>query len=191
FATHGPQVTRLAGQIADGILLANILVPSALDGYLGTLREAMVGAGRPAGAVMVSLRFEVCLAPDQVAARDVMRRRVASRLMSQYPKWEYLEPLGVSLPPAFTELAARQDRSLLPAAMSALPDEALERTVLVGSPDQVAQQVFRVLRDDVSLVTIRPHAAPGQSVGEVIRAFAEDVMPWVWRERDRAGAAKP
>lgn len=191
FATHGPQVTRLAGQIADGILLANILVPSALDGYLGTLREAMVGAGRPAGAVTVSLRFEVCLAPDQVAARDVMRRRVASRLMSQYPKWEYLEPLGVSLPPAFTELAARQDRSLLPAAMSALPDEALERTVLVGSPDQVAEQVSRVLRDDVSLVTIRPHAAPGQSVGEVIRAFAEDVMPWVWRERDRAGAAKP
>jgi 5,10-methylenetetrahydromethanopterin reductase len=96
----------------------------------------------------------------------------------------------VNLPPAFTELAARKDRSLLLAAMSALPDEALERTVLVGTPALVAQQVSHVLRDEVSLVTIRPHAVPGQSVGEVIRAFAEDVMPRVWRERGRAREAE-
>jgi 5,10-methylenetetrahydromethanopterin reductase len=66
--------------------------------------------------------------------------------------------------------------------MAALPDEALERTVLVGTPDRVAEQVSRVLRDEVSQITIRPHAVPGQSVGAVIRAFAEDVMPRVWRQ---------
>jgi 5,10-methylenetetrahydromethanopterin reductase len=176
FATHGPQVTRLAGQVADGVLFANILVPAALAAYLDALREGLTSAGRPPDAV-------------QAAAREVMRRRVASRLLSQYPKWDYLEPLGVRLPPAFAELAARKDRALLPAAMAALPDEALDRTVLVGPPDRVAAQVAGVLRDEVSHVTIRPHAVPGQAVGEVIRAFAEDVMPRVWRDWARPRGA--
>jgi 5,10-methylenetetrahydromethanopterin reductase len=186
FATHGAQITRLAGQVADGVLFANILVPSALAAYLDTLAEGRTSAGRPVDAVQVSLRFEVCLADDQAAALAVMRRRVASRLLSQYPKWDYLEPLGIALPPAFVEVAARKDRTLLPAAMAALPDEVIERTVLVGRPERVAEQVAGVLRPEVSQVTIRPHAVPGQPAGAVIRAFAEEVMP---RVRQRTGTA--
>jgi 5,10-methylenetetrahydromethanopterin reductase len=127
--------------------------------------------------VQVSLRFEVCLADDQAAAEAVMRRRMAARLMAQYPKWDYLEHLGITLPPAFVDVAARQDRSLIEAAMAALPDEVLERTVLAGRPDRVAEQVARMLRPEVSQITIRPHAVPGQRVDAVIRAFARDVMP--------------
>jgi 5,10-methylenetetrahydromethanopterin reductase len=177
FATHGAQITRLAGQVADGVLLANILVPTALATYLAALQEGTASAGRPASAVQVSLRFEVCLADDQAAAEAVMRRRMAARLMAQYPKWDYLEHLGITLPPAFVDVAARQDRSLIEAAMAALPDEVLERTVLAGRPDRVAEQVARMLRPEVSQITIRPHAVPGQRVDAVIRAFARDVMP--------------
>jgi 5,10-methylenetetrahydromethanopterin reductase len=177
FATHGVQITRLAGQVADGVLFANILVPSALATYLATLQDGMASAGRPAGAVQVSLRFEVCLADDQAAAEAVMRRRMATRLMSQYPKWDYLEHLGITLPPAFVEVAARKDRALVAEAMAALPDEVLERTVLAGRPDRVAEQVARMLRPEVSQITIRPHAVPGQRVDAVLRAFARDVMP--------------
>jgi 5,10-methylenetetrahydromethanopterin reductase len=97
--------------------------------------------------------------------------------MAQYPKWDYLEHLGITLPPAFVDVAARQDRSLIEAAMAALPDEVLERTVLAGRPDRVAEQVARMLRPEVSQITIRPHAVPGQRVDAVIRAFARDVMP--------------
>jgi 5,10-methylenetetrahydromethanopterin reductase len=177
FATHGAQITRLAGQVADGVLFANILVPSALATYLAALQDGMASAGRSAGAVQVSLRFEVCLADDQAAAEAVMRRRMATRLMSQYPKWDYLEHLGITLPPAFVEVAARKDRTLVAEAMAALPDEVLERTVLAGRPDRVAEQVARMLRPEVSQITIRPHAVPGQRVDAVLRAFARDVMP--------------
>jgi 5,10-methylenetetrahydromethanopterin reductase len=181
FATHGAQVTRLAGQVADGVLLANILVPEALAGYLETVSEGMASAGRAADAVDVCLRFEVCLADDQAAAVQVMRRRVASRLMGQYPKWDYLQHLGITLPPGFVEVASRKDKTRLSDAMAALPDEVLERTVLVGRADRVADQVARMLRPEVRHVTIRPHTVPGQSAGAVIRAFVEDVMPLVER----------
>jgi 5,10-methylenetetrahydromethanopterin reductase len=186
FATHGAQVTRLAGQIADGVLFANMLVPEAVAYYLGLLKEGMEIAGRDSDAVRVALRFEVSMADDHAAAVEVMRRRVATRLVSQYPKWEYLEHLGVTLPEAFRDVAVRNDKSLVKEAMAALPDDVLQRTVLVGQPEQIAAQIERVLRPEVRQIIIRPHAIPGQSVDVVIRKFAETVMPLVGFGSDKA-----
>jgi len=188
FATHGAQVTRLAGQIADGVLFANMLVPEAVAYYLGLLTEGMEAAGRDRDAVRVALRFEVSMADDHVAATDVMRRRVATRLVGQYPKWEYLEHLGVTLPEEFREVAARKDKRLVKEAMAALPDDVLQRTVLVGQPEQIAAQIERVLRPEVKQIIIRPHVIPGQSVDVVIRKFAETVMPLVGSGSDRVVA---
>jgi 5,10-methylenetetrahydromethanopterin reductase len=179
FATHGAQVTRLAGQIADGVLFANMLVPEAVAHYLGLLMEGMETAGRDPESMTVALRFEVSMADDHVAAVEVMRRRVATRLVGQYPKWEYLEHLGVTLPEEFREVAARKDKRLVKEAMAALPDDVLKRTVLVGQPEEIAAQIQRVLRPEVKQIIIRPHTIPGQSVDVVIQKFAETVMPLV------------
>jgi 5,10-methylenetetrahydromethanopterin reductase len=179
FATHGAQVTRLAGQIADGVLFANMLVPEAVGHYLDLLKEGMEIAKRDNSTMRVALRFEVSMADDHAAAVDVMRKRVATRLVGQYPKWEYLEHLGVTLPEAFREIAVRKDKSLVKEAMAALPDEVLKRTVLVGRPDEIAAQIERVLRPEVSQIIVRPHAIPGQSVDVVIQKFVETVMPLV------------
>lgn len=179
FATHGAQVTRLAGQIADGVLFANMLVPDAVAHYLGLLMEGMQAAGRDPDSMTVALRFEVAMADDHAAAVEVMRRRVATRLVGQYPKWDYLEHLGVTIPTEFREVAERKDKRLVKEAMAALPDEVLQRTVLVGQPQEIASQIQRVLRPEVKQIIIRPHAIPGQSVDVVIQKFVETVMPLV------------
>jgi 5,10-methylenetetrahydromethanopterin reductase len=177
FATHGAQVARLAGEVADGVLLANIVVPSAVDFYLERLREGAAKAGRSLSDVDVSLRFEVAIAEDEAAAFAVMRRRVAARLIAGYPHWEFLEQLQVTLPPAFAELAARKDPKLANEAAAELPAEAVDATVLYGRPERVAARIAPVLVPEVTRVTIRPHAVPGQNVGAVLQAFAQEVMP--------------
>ncbi len=189
FATHGAQVTRLAGEVADGVLLANILVPSALDFYVECLREGAARAGRSLDALDVSLRFEAAIAEDEAAAFGAMRRRVAARLLAGYPHWEHLERLGVTVPPAFAEIAARKDPRLVSEAAALLPADAVERTVLFGRPEHVAAQIAPVLRPEVSRITVRPHAVPGQSVGAVLRAFVEDVVPRLRDPVSQASAA--
>ncbi len=179
FATHGAQITKLAGEVADGVLIANTLVPSAIAFYLAQLREGAAKGGRSLRDVDVSLRFEVCLDDDGDAAFGVMRRRVAQRLMAGYPRLEFLERLEVVLPEAFLELAARKDGRQLDRLAALLPPEAVERTVLAGRPDHVAKQIAAALTPEVTRVTIRPHAVPGRSVGAVLRAFAHEVMPRV------------
>ncbi len=177
FATHGAQITRLAGEVADGVLIANTLVPSAIRFYLDQLREGAARAGRGLDGLDVSLRFEVCLDEDEEAAFAVMRRRVALRLMAGYPRLEFLERLDVVLPEAFLELAARKDARQVDRLAALLPREAVERTTLAGRPDTVADLVAAALTPEVTRLTIRPHAVPGRPVAAVLRAFAEEVVP--------------
>jgi 5,10-methylenetetrahydromethanopterin reductase len=180
-ATHGAQVMRLAGEVADGVLLANTLEPSAIAFYLDQLRDGAAKGGRGLDALDVCLRFEVCLDADEAAARRVMRRRVAARLVAGYPHWEFLERLGLELPEAFTALAAAKDPRRLDEAAALLPDAAVDRTVLAGGPERVAAAIARAVTPEVTSVTIRPHAAPGRTVADVLTAFVERVMPAVGR----------
>jgi 5,10-methylenetetrahydromethanopterin reductase len=62
-----------------------------------------------------------------------------------------------------------------------MPAEVVEYTVLAGDAERVANQLARVIQPEISNITIRPHAVPGESLDEVIRSFAEDVMPRVLR----------
>jgi 5,10-methylenetetrahydromethanopterin reductase len=177
-ATHGAQITRLVGQIADGILIANVLVPATYETYLKHLDEGMQKAGRPAGAVDIGLRVEACLAEDDEAAFTVMLRRVTSRILSQYPHWDYLEASGVTLPEAFVDIARQPDsRKMVAAAMKLMPREVVESMVLAGDPDRVAAQLAKSIHPRVTHITLRPHAVPGQDVGDVVRMFAERVIP--------------
>jgi 5,10-methylenetetrahydromethanopterin reductase len=177
FATHGAQMTRLAGQIADGVLVANVLQPGAFDFYTGKIDEGLAKAGRQGEAFDIGLRVEACISDDDEAALAVMRRRVASRVMSQYPHWEYLAELGVTLPDAFVELARDRPPGADEKAAAILPREAVEAMVLAGNPQRVAEQLARALTPRVTQITLRPHAVPGQDVADVVKAFANEVVP--------------
>ena len=184
FATHGAQVTKLAGEVADGVLIANTLNPAAFDFYVRQLEAGMARANRPAGSVDVGLRVEACIADEDEAAFAVMRRRVASRVLTQYPHWEYLESIGVRLPEAFVEIAKRPDRARADAeAAPLMPREVVESMVLAGNPARCAEQLARGLGPKVTHLTVRPHAVPGRDVADVIRAFAQDVVPRALRMR--------
>jgi len=179
FATHGAQVARLAGEIADGVLLGNILSPSGVDFYLEQVRAGAAKAGRTLDSVSISLRPEVCVSEDEAAALAVMRRRAALRLVWTHPHWEYLEHLGVSVPPALTELVARKQPGVTDRVATLIPDSVVAATVAAGHPERVASQLAEAIRPGVNRITIRVHEIPGAGIAPVLRTFMEDVMPLV------------
>ena len=179
FATQGARITELAGEIADGIMIPNTLLPSAIDFYLDGIRRGAGKAGRAVGEIDVALRFEACISDDQAEAEAVMRRRLAARIAASYPHWDYLERLGITLPPEFANVAAEKDLKRATAAADTLPAEVVERMVLAGDPERVASQLSSALRPGVSRVIIRPHAPNGRSVAKVLRRFVTEVVPRV------------
>lgn len=176
-ATQGAQIGRLAGELADGVLIANTASQAGLDTYLHRIAEGAAKAGRSLSDIDIHLRWEICISADEAAAIAVMQRRLAQRLVNSYPKWDFLATLGVAVPPAFAAIAARKDAALSDEAAAALPLEVVEASVLAGNPARVAARIKELLRPEVSGITIRPHACPGTGVDDVMRSFMTEVMP--------------
>ena len=181
FATHGAQVSSLAGEIADGALIANTVHPGMLAFYIDRVGRGLAKSGRSLADFDFGLRVEACISPDREAAFGVMRRRMAARLIGQYPHWDYLQTLGVEMPDAFRNIAQRGDETRAGEAARHVPDMLLQSTVLAGDAQGVARQLAAVLRPEVGSVTIRPHCVEGERVDDVIRSFAMEVMPRVAR----------
>jgi 5,10-methylenetetrahydromethanopterin reductase len=181
-ATQGAQISRLAGALADGVLIANIVSPAALDFYLGQITNGAVQAGRGLRDLDIQLRWEICISEDEAAALQTMRRRLAARLIAAYPHWDFLGPLGVQLPDAFTAIAQGKDTAQADAAAELLPMEVVDASMVAGGPARVAARIAPMLRPEVTGVTIRPHACAGTGVDAVMRAFVHDVLPRLgWR----------
>ena len=81
----------------------------------------------------------------------------------------------------FIEIAAKKDDKLADKAAAVMPRELVDYTVLAGDAARVADQLAKVMRPEVGSITIRPHAVPGESVEDVVRSFANDVIPRVSR----------
>jgi 5,10-methylenetetrahydromethanopterin reductase len=173
-ATHSPQVLRLCGRQADGVLLGNVANGTGLAGAVWIVREAERAAGRRPGSVLIDLRLEACISDDEAAAIATMRRRFAVRLSATFPNWTYLERLGIDATPG---LRAAAEAKSLEAIMANLSDEAVKATALVGSAERVTEQLRSLLTEDVTRVTIRPYPSQGQDFGSTMVAFAERVWP--------------
>ena len=177
FATHGAQITVLAGRIADGVMIANTLDPKAFDFYARKLAEGMAKEGRAQGSVDLALRVEACISDNDDAAFEVMRRRVTTRVLSQYPQWDYLTELGIELPRELIEIAERKDTKAAGQAANWMPRAVVESMVLGGNAERCAAQLARALDPRITSVMVRPHAIAGDNVTSVLKAFAEDVFP--------------
>ena len=178
-ATQGAQVSRLAGQLADGVLIANTVVPAALDAYLQRIGEGLAKAGRSYADIDINIRWEACISHDEAAAMAVMRKRLAERLMNSYPNWDYLRALGMEIPTAFEEIAARKDASFVDAAAEMLPMEIVDASVLAGSPARLLPRIKAMLRPEVTGIIIRPHACPGTGIDDVMKSFMQDIAAHV------------
>jgi 5,10-methylenetetrahydromethanopterin reductase len=175
FATHGAQVAKLAGEIADGVLLANTVSPEELAPFVERIQAGLAVAGREQSSFDLCVRLEAAISEDEEAAFAVMKNRVVAKLLAEYPKWDYLARRGIELPDAFVELAAAK----APAAEAGkhLPGEVVGSLTLAGNAQRIAEQIAQVIRPEVTQICLRPWVARGQSVASVIEAFANDVMP--------------
>jgi alkanesulfonate monooxygenase SsuD/methylene tetrahydromethanopterin reductase-like flavin-dependent oxidoreductase (luciferase family) len=76
-AALGPKMSRLAGEIADGVLI-NLGTPAAIREIVGWVREGAEAAGNDPKAIEVAVKFRVALTDDPAAGREALRPTVAA-----------------------------------------------------------------------------------------------------------------
>jgi alkanesulfonate monooxygenase SsuD/methylene tetrahydromethanopterin reductase-like flavin-dependent oxidoreductase (luciferase family) len=167
-AALGPQMLRLAGEVADGALL-NWATPERIAVSRERIDAGAARAGREPGSVPMTMYIRVCVDDDVAAAREAFGAQVLGYALGQAGTPQGAGYRGLFAQMGFDaeldELEDRRDRgAALPELVAAAPDEML-RAVGYYGPAGPAPAAFARLSaglDEaiVRIVTARPGLEP-------------------------------
>lgn len=165
---------RLAGQIADGVLLNAICSPEYSANALAIVREAAEEAGRDWSQFKVAQLINCSVEDDHDAAIQAIKWEVASKLdpiqlpFIAGPKMRVGEPyIRKEDIPRFEEAWERGGKDAL---IEAVPDSYVEGMTASGTPDEVRARVQRYRDVGVQLPILRP--AAGHQTERLLDLFA-------------------
>jgi 5,10-methylenetetrahydromethanopterin reductase len=193
-ASNGPLGQRVAGAVADGAIVEGCGTPDEARALGAEVRAGARRAGRDPAAVELVARLNTCSAADGRSARDVLRPRVARTLAAGLLRYATHAAQGIVLPEAARASVAglgyvpgvEPYLHLLPL----VPDRFVDALALAGTVEEVAERVAALGQAGIGRIIVHPFAAPGASVEDTIRAFAEEVAPRARAALARGAAAR-
>lgn len=166
-AAIGPKALRLAGTVADGVVL-NAYVPTAYVRYaVAEIRQAAREAGRDPAAIDITCMLVVRLTDDPAALWPSLKQRLVRLLAEPYVGDILLEKGGfdVGMLPAL-RAAASQGGEM--AAMGLISDAMVEAFYLVGSAAQCRERIAAYRQAGVDAPLLLPRLHEFQRVAETL-----------------------
>jgi 5,10-methylenetetrahydromethanopterin reductase len=137
-AAMGPEMLKLTGRIADGVVLSAGLSVQSVRRSLAVCAAAAASAGRDPMALRRAGYIFFAASPDPAEAIDAARVKLAFVLRNKFLA-ENVRASGIAIDQAAVVAAiARRD---LAAAAALVPDEAVEAFAIAGTPEHCASRL--------------------------------------------------
>lgn len=182
-AAYGPHNMRLAGEVADGVIIPHCASPRIFTPQLELVRQGQETSGRSIGPEVV-VRLDVSVSHNRAAALFQAKVRLVRILWSQYPNIGYLDSHGLEMP---NELDRRlrgagpfpggHDLSVFRPFADAIPDEFVFPISLAGTPAEVARQAKLVIDAGADHIMAYLLVPEGETIESVMKLYADEVMP--------------
>jgi 5,10-methylenetetrahydromethanopterin reductase len=177
-AGRGPLILELAGQLADGVLVATFLDGPLLE---ASLARVAAGEARRAESLAPLRRVSWCyvaIDDDGEAARDAVRRGIAVAIWGSRP---IIEELGVPLPTALRQLMDERAYSIEPEtiglAAALIPDDLVDACSIAGPPAEVATRLHGLSARGFAEAACWLFDTPNVGQGRMVERLAHEVVP--------------
>jgi len=177
-AGSGPRMLEAAGRLGDGAIMYTGTEPAILRAGLECVARGAAQQQKRLADLEIVMWTPTAVDRDRALARDHVRGRVASAMR---------HPLPVTLAPE-DAAAVRRLRDAYDSYQHAtagsrhrelVPDRFVDMLALAGTPDEVREQVRRVMTvPEIARIIILPQN-PGRGFLEresILRTFADEVM---------------
>ena len=173
--TRGHQTLKMAGAVADGVMIAPYASARGLTYAIGRIR-----AGAQNRPVQLMARVDLCISDrDPQAARQAVKPMIVLPLWNSYPNLRYIEVLGLEVPLALRQQLAKRDYSLIAPSAPLVPETFVRHLAVAGSRSEVIDQLQEIAATGVQQITVHPIVLPGQTLPEAVCCFAQDILPHV------------
>ncbi|MCX4911265.1 LLM class flavin-dependent oxidoreductase [Streptomyces sp. NBC_00878] len=184
-AASGPKNLRLAGEIADGVILLSGISPTTLASATARVREGAEAAGRAAHAIPLTVSA-FCAVTDDVAAEARLLKPICASI-AQNGGAPFLALAGIEVDvPAevkgvYPDLVHAEDWAAAVEICSAwISDEAVlrfaEEFCLFGSPARIAERLHALHASGVTGVLLQ-HVGSYDPPTELIESVGASVLP--------------
>ena len=160
-AASGPRTMRLAGEVADGLLIANGFTQRFIDEALNFITEGAQAAGRSASDVDLCMQAMTCIRETREEALYWAGPLLVLKLEDEaWLKAEGIDTKGIHAPPEFLGLYPEprhaHDPELARELAARVPEELrmiiAERIGFIGTADDVIAGLKRVSSGGISYV---------------------------------------
>lgn len=182
-AARGPRLLELAGDVADGAIIGGFASDEGIAHAKHLIGRGLERSKRTWSDIDLVSWLYTCVADDTGTARRAVSRLVATSLVTSR---SILGSLGLKLPRELRDCLESSGWSVAPESIDEcsrhLSDEILDAFSVAGTPAECASKLARIGASGVRELAMVALPAPGQSVDEIARRLARDVLPEV-RER--------
>jgi len=177
-STH-PDAFRVAGELADGVIVGDVSDARALQSVLEKVREGAEAAGRDLSDIAVVAWVATVCTDDQAEAADVrrlLRENVMGPTIGTMHK-STREALGIS--PDQGKAIREAFRARQPITADMVSDELIDRLALVGDADILSARLEELGAAGVDLIGMRMPVAIARAYDfqSNIKRLAERVLP--------------
>lgn len=179
-AGRGPRILRLAGEVADEVLVATFTDGPLLDHALEHLAAGEATRSPELPPLARGAWVYVSVDDDRGAARAAVREGIAVALWGSRP---ILDDLGIALPDGLRALmdatAYAHTPEVIGRAAALVPDELVDVCSIAGTPTECAERFGRLAARGFGHIAVWPFAPPGRPLEGVLERLVKDIIPAV------------
>ena len=173
----GPLMLKLAGAMADIILLPTFTTPAFVEYAREQIDKGLRESGRTFDDVQIGATLPFSVHRDSKTARDAIRELTAVYITNKVQNIKndtLMQAAGLTADEAVPIAQAKSERGIA-AATAMVTDEIMDRVVIAGNPEEVTAKLKALLKRGLTLPLLYQVIGPDRE--EALRLVASDVKP--------------